>query len=206
MRLYKINLDYIRYLHNIDNRVQYNAGQGDTYNENRPYIGVVFNINGNPFFAPLEHPRPSHKTIKDRPHIFKIANGKYGIIGLNNMIPVPPSQLIAFDINTAPNRKILLSQFVFCRKNKNRILAQASKVYQQRLTPNDFVEKVYCDFQALEQAAQAYQPSLQQNSPTPSLQTPTAASRPSIKAVLENALAKTVPPDEHNSPPKSHTE
>lgn len=39
-QFYHINEHYISYLHNVDNRVQYNKGQ------RRPYIGIVLSLNG----------------------------------------------------------------------------------------------------------------------------------------------------------------
>ena len=47
LHLYKIDLEYIKFLHNnYDNRVQYNSAKGKEYNVNRPYVGVLVDING----------------------------------------------------------------------------------------------------------------------------------------------------------------
>lgn len=158
MKIYRVNLDYIKYLHdNYDSRVQYNENQTKEYNENRPYVGVLLNVNGMPYFAPLEHPRPQHQTLKSNPHIIKIKDGKYGIIGLNNMIPVHTSQLIAFDINKDPNRTILLTQFIFCQDNRKHLEERAANIYTRRTErPNSFEEKVYCDFKKLEDGLKEY--------------------------------------------------
>ncbi len=158
IRFYKVNLDYIKYLHNIDNRVQLHEGKPNSYNENRPYIGILLSVNDKNYFAPLEHPRPSHQNIKKNIHIFKIDEGKLGLIGLNNMIPVPNSELIPFDISNDPNKKKLIRQFVYCDNHSEEIKEKAEAVYNKRLTPNSFIEKIYCDFQKLEQAASLYRP------------------------------------------------
>jgi len=72
IKLYKINLDYIKYLYsNYDSKVQYNINQNEEYNKNRPYVGVLLKINDLSYFAPLEHPRPQHKNLKNNPHIIK---------------------------------------------------------------------------------------------------------------------------------------
>ncbi len=170
IRFYKVKLDYIKYLHTVDSRVQYHAARPDAYNENRPYIGVVLTVNGKCYFAPLEHPRPEHQNLKSNPHIFKIDGGKQGLVGLNNMLPVPPSQLVSFDINTMPNRKTLISQFIYCQNNAADLIAKAQNVYQRRLNPNAFEEKIYCDFEKLEAAADLYidpQQNRQQTPPVP---------------------------------------
>lgn len=156
----------------------------DSYNENRPYLGIVLDINGMQYFAPLEHPRPEHQKLKNNTHIIKIKNGLYGIIGLNNMIPVPSDQLIQFDINASPRRNELITQFVFCRKNERAICFRAQLVYNRRKTPNAFENKIFCNFQELELAAQRYQ-SLYTERPTKN--DPTSASRPSMKNVLSTA-------------------
>lgn len=72
------------------------------------------------------------------------------------MIPVPASQLINFDISQHPNRKTFISQFIYCDNNAKDIKERAEKVYNNRITPNSFVEKIYCDFQKLEKAADLY--------------------------------------------------
>ncbi|MGN1468209.1 MAG: type III toxin-antitoxin system ToxN/AbiQ family toxin [Ruminococcus sp.] len=157
MRFCRIDLNYIKYLYQYDNRVQYNPSYSDSKNENRPYIGIVLNINSQNYFAPLEHPRPSHKNLKNNLHIFKIQKGKYGIIGLNNMIPVPKESIIDFDINNAPNRNILLQQYVFCKNHWKVIINKAEQVYIKRTNnPNSFEKKVYCDFKLLEEKCREY--------------------------------------------------
>ena len=152
IHLYKIDLDYIKYLHTYcDNRVQFNKDKPDCYNSNRPYIGIVFTINNIDYFAPLEHPRPAHINIKSNPHILKIKNGKYGLIAFNNMIPVHKSLLIDFDINSEINHTILLTQFQFCNNKKDEIYKRAKNVYEKRINkPNNFELKIYCDFKILE--------------------------------------------------------
>lgn len=157
MRFYKVDLDYIKYLHQFDNRVQYNPAYNNIKNQNRPYLGIVFQVDNNNYFAPLEHPRPSHQHLKNNLHIFKINKGKLGIIGLNNMIPVQEQALMEFDIKNEPNYKILTTQYVFCRKHWNFIIDRAKKVYEkQTQSPNDFTRKCYCDFKLLEQKSQEY--------------------------------------------------
>jgi hypothetical protein len=158
IRLYKIDLEYIKYLHmNYDSRVQYHSGKSDEYNSNRPYIGVVLNIDNMDYFAPLEHPRPEHMKIKSNTHIVKIKNGRYGLIALNNMIPVHKSLLIDFDINKEKNRAVLITQYQFFNNNKSDIYNRANEVYNKRINkPNDFILKVYCDFKKLEDGLKTY--------------------------------------------------
>lgn len=153
IKLYKVNLNYIKYLYyNIDNKVQYNEKETDEYNQNRPYVGIVLFVKDMSYFVPLEHPRLEHKKLKNNPHIIKIKGGRYGLLALNNMLPIHNSQLIDFDINIDKNRNILITQFQFCKKNYHLILQKANIIYKKRTDhPNLFEVKVYCDFEKLEE-------------------------------------------------------
>ncbi len=157
MRFYEIDIEYIKYLFKFDKRVQYNDTYGDNKNQNRPYIGVVLEINGYKYFAPLEHPRPKHQTIKNKPQIYKIKWGRLGIIGLNNMIPVPEIALLEFDINSSENKDILISQYIDCKQHWSVIQNKAKTTYEHRVhTPREFDIEVCCDFELLEQKSLEY--------------------------------------------------
>ena len=99
LKLYRIDINYIKYLYNFDNKVQYNPNREDDYTARRPYLGIVLIVNKLDYFVALEHPRVQHQQMKNNPFIFKIHNGKYGILGFNNMIPVKKTELVEFDIN-----------------------------------------------------------------------------------------------------------
>ncbi|MDE6530947.1 MAG: type III toxin-antitoxin system ToxN/AbiQ family toxin, partial [Lachnospiraceae bacterium] len=192
IRLYKVDLNYIKYLNSVDNRVQFHPNKPDSYNQNRPYIGIVLSIKGKQYYAPLEHPRLQHQQLKSNLHIIKINNGKHGIIGLNNMIPVPTSQLISFDISQDPQKKILTAQYLFCKKNYNMINACANQVYQNRLNPNSFEQKVYCNFQKLEVAASLYKAQQQQSQVTAQQNQPSSNHNLSSRSQTQNVTSTTL--------------
>lgn len=162
MRIYRVELDYIKFLHeNYDNKVQYNSTMTDQYNSSRPYAGVVLEIGGVSYFVPLESPRDNHKTIKESDYVLKIEGGRYGLIGLNNMIPIEKEQLISFDINTDKNRDILKAQFIFLSRNRKSICSSALKLYKRRTErPTKFDRQVCCDFIKLEQGLRDYKMTL----------------------------------------------
>lgn len=84
LKIYYLNDDYIDYLRQFDNRVAYNK------NSTRSYIGVVYSINELNYFAPLSSPKPKHLKMSNKAiDVFKIDNGKLGIVNINNMIPTP---------------------------------------------------------------------------------------------------------------------
>lgn len=159
IRFYKIDLEYIKYLWKHDNRVQYSAYESEFYNERRPYIGIILTINELQYFAPLEHPRKSHKTLKNNPHILKINNGKHGLIAFNNMIPVNNRELIEFDFRYEDIRYqgILRSQFIFCDNNKNNINQYAKDTYDKVVNKKiPFFVNISCNFKLLEEKCLEY--------------------------------------------------
>lgn len=79
LRIWKIKDSYIRRLHEIDPRVQYNKGQ------RRPYVGIVLELGSVKYYAPMESPKKNHVNLKNSGPILKIDGGKLGLIGFNNM-------------------------------------------------------------------------------------------------------------------------
>ncbi len=159
LKLYRVNIDYIKYLYEFDNKVQYNPNREDEYTARRPYLGIVLTINNLNYFVALEHPRKQHQEMKNNPFIFKIHNGKYGILGFNNMIPINEEELVKFDINKEEPKykQILISQYHFCNKHINEILDKANATYNKRTEGNNkFLNKVCCNFKLLEEKCLEY--------------------------------------------------
>lgn len=82
----------------------YNAG----FKELRSFIGVLFRVNQNEYFAPLSSPKEKHKRLRNTLDLIKIENGKYGVINFNNMIPVTSNNYEEIDLN-----KKIKSQFKY---------------------------------------------------------------------------------------------
>ena len=148
LRLYRIRDDYIAALHKVDNRVQYNK------NAKRPYVGIVLTVCGNDYFVPMESPKPNHANIKPGIHIMKLDEGKYWLLGFNNMLPAKHCHLIEFDIDSEPDanyKELLKNQLRYCRNNSNRIRDHAEKTYKAVVTKKSpFYVKICCDFVSLE--------------------------------------------------------
>lgn len=154
--LCRISDKYIRYLHSRDYRVPFNKFQ------RRPYVGVVLLVGGFQYFVPLESPKPNHKNIRPGKHIMKLDDGRLGLLGFNNMIPVHESAIIQFDISSeqdAKYRNLLLKQIDRCNRNKADILSHASRTYYDVVnSKSDFLVKISCNFKLLEKACQSYDP------------------------------------------------
>lgn len=145
-QFYHINEHYVSYLHSIDNRVQYNKGQ------RRPYVGVVLPINGVDYYVPLESPKDNHANIKGGGPVMKLDEGRLGVMGFNNMIPVLDSCLIKFDIQAVRDTKykmLLLNQLEYCNKNRDLILQRAQTTYRRALSRKiPLYQKVCCNFES----------------------------------------------------------
>lgn len=74
----------------------------------RKYIGVVLEVNGLSYFAPLSSFKPKHEKMKEGVDFIKIKD--YAVININNMIPVPRGQIVELDINAEkdPHYRFLL--------------------------------------------------------------------------------------------------
>ncbi|MCI9547569.1 MAG: type III toxin-antitoxin system ToxN/AbiQ family toxin [Lachnospiraceae bacterium] len=154
LRFYHIRDGYIEFLHTLDNRVQMNKGQ------RRPYVGIVLRIGDYDYYVPLESPKPNHAKIKAGGPVLKLDDGKLGIMGFNNMIPVRKYQLLDFDILSEKDehyKVLLLKQLSYCEKNRKIIYARAQATYEKATNgKNPFYRKICCDFKRLETNCDIY--------------------------------------------------
>lgn len=155
LKIYFISDEYIAYLRKYDTKVAYNKIP------NRPYVGVVFNYNDFKYFAPLTSPKTKHLLMKENMvDIFKIDNGKLGIINLNNMIPCPMSVLTeAIKIVKDKMYKVLLeNQLTYLNANKEKLYRKAAnfqKKYRKGYLQSNVLERC-CKFPLLEKKCLEY--------------------------------------------------
>ena len=162
-RIYRVEDKYIRFLKGADPRVQ------DNKNRRRPYVGVVLLVGAYRYFVPLESPKPNHAKIKNGKHIMRLAGGKLGLLGFNNMIPIHESALISFDIDAEQDRQyaeLLRRQITIINRSKADIVNHASSTYYDVVNhKNKFLERISCDFRKLERACSHYDPDYKQTMP-----------------------------------------
>ena len=155
-RFYHISEHYIRYLHSIDNRVQWNKG------ERSPYVGIVLSIKGMNYYVPLESPKPGHAKLKSGGAVLRLDGGNLGLMGFNNMIPVLPECLKDFDIAGITDQKykmLLYNQLDFCNENRDLIIRRAETTYRKETSGNvPYYKKVCCNFRKLERKIGNYDP------------------------------------------------
>lgn len=127
MKLYNVTNDYVNYIKSFDSKVPENK------DSKRPFVGVIFTIDGNNFFAPLSSPKPKHIKMKNGADFHKITSGHQGVINFNNMIPIPNTELILIDIHSIPDenyKNLLNSQLRFINSNQEVLKKKAEKLYQ----------------------------------------------------------------------------
>ena len=129
IRIYRVKSKYVKYL----SMYQEHIFAQDAEKDNRKYIGVVFEIKGMKYFAPLSSFKDKHKKMKESIDFIKIKD--YAVINLNNMIPVPDSQIVDIDINKEKEpsyRYLLQAESREISRQKNRIRKNAEIVYNHK--------------------------------------------------------------------------
>ena len=155
LRIYEIKNEYIKYLSNYQEHLFLHTNEKGK----RKYIGIVFQINGINFFAPLSSYKTKHVKIKESVDFIKIKD--YAVINLNNMIPVPNSQIVEIDINKEKDlsyRYLLQAESREINRQKNRIRKNAEIVYGHKIHNGDStaLAKRTNDFELLEKLCREY--------------------------------------------------
>lgn len=130
---YMADPDYCDFLRKSDPCVPYTMDKKSA----RPFVGVIFVVNGFHYYAPLTSPKPKHLHMKNQIDFLKINNGIWGAINFNNMIPVPVEYLTKIEMrifNTDSKKDIdyknlLSNQLSWCNAHRDLIVRQAKKLY-----------------------------------------------------------------------------
>ena len=140
-------------------------------NHTRKYLGIVYSINGYNYYIPLSSPKNSDYRMdngirKIRGSIIPIiritsqsSSGELelkGTLKLSNMIPVPASELILYDMEHEPDlfyKSLIHKEMILIRKNKNKIIQNAKILYKQKKENKPAIGylKSTVDFSLLEQ-------------------------------------------------------
>lgn len=133
---YQADTAYCDFLRKSDPCVPYTMDKKST----RPFVGIVFTINGYHYYAPLTSPKPKHLTMKNQIDFLKINNGIWGAINFNNMIPIHINCLQPIDMKVFPSddkttidyKNLLTNQLSWCNKTENTafITGKAQKLYE----------------------------------------------------------------------------
>ncbi len=155
LKLYYITDAYIHYLRQFDKKVPYNK------NSSRPYVGVVYTYNGYNYFAPLTSPKPKHLKMSNHSiDIWKIDDGKLGIINFNNMLPSPIEVLteVIPTVKDKVYKKLLENQISSINADRDVLLKKLErfhKKYIQNQLPSNVMDRC-CQFRLLEEKCTEY--------------------------------------------------
>ena len=162
LKMVIIDYKYCDYLRNFDYRVPYNKNSKDF----RPFVGVLFIINGIDYFAPLSSPKAKHLKMKNNIDLIKIDNGNLGVINLNNMIPLNKNNYKVIDFKTydenvfhdAKYYEMQKKEILWLNRHKVAIISKAYKLYCRyldRKLPISIYNRC-CDFLLLEDKCKEY--------------------------------------------------
>lgn len=166
LNLYRIDMKYIRDLHNADNRVSSVSPQ--IGKQQRIYVGIVIICNAKKYLIPLSHPVEKHKKMSSRADFDKIIDkrGKLlGVLNYNLMIPVTEQQLIR--INLKPDKtdsiadryykQLCIDELKWCRQNTDVITNKANCLYKLCSGESNYKGKSRClNFKKLEAECEKY--------------------------------------------------
>lgn len=166
LNLYRIDMKYIRNLHNVDNRVSSVSPQ--IGKKHRIYVGIVVICNERKYLIPLSHPVEKHKRMNPRADFDKIINknGKLlGVLNYNLMIPVEEQQLLKVDLKADKDdsvgekyyKQLCIDELNWCRKHADVIINKANCLYQLCTSESNYKGKTRClDFKRLEAECEKY--------------------------------------------------
>ncbi len=170
LKLYTIDNDYLSYLFEVDDRVMF--WEGNSYKNERKYVGVVLTINNFEYFAPLSSPKDTDYYYKDsekkiRKNIIPIVRlvtddgDLLAKVKLCSMIPVKSEYITLYDITTEPDQKyqsLITKEMVCIRKQTNEIIKNARVLYNQKAKGYSNIKylEYTIDFKKLEAACLKY--------------------------------------------------
>jgi len=163
LKFYTVSTAYLDHLQAVEPKVYYSTGDG--YISAKPYIGIVLDVAGHKFIAPLTSYKPKQDGIKSSSFsVFKLhergnPSNKLGMISLNNMIPILDAEISLLDLNAQKEnyRRMLYKQFEFIKANSDEIKDRAAKLHHQvTVMRTTFYVKISCDFNAMIDASKTF--------------------------------------------------
>jgi len=171
LRMYTMDLKYVRNLSKADDRVFSISPQ--IGKERRPFVGLVVICESKQYLIPLSSPKPKHQSMRNAADFSRILNknGKViGVLNFNNMVPVDESVVHAVSMKPKPRdsaetiryKALLNDQLDWCNANRDAIVRKAEKLYLLVTETPERSRRLVsrcCDFRKLEQILSAWQKS-----------------------------------------------
>lgn len=172
LNLYYIDTDYINYLQNMEkeNRgfTKVSNNIDSNYQNLKPYVGTVLEIDKYKYFVPLTHPKEHYdknsRFFNRISHPIELKNGrKYGRLMFCYMIPLKNESVLNLininEIEDQSYKNILMSQYFYIKAvdKKEIITNSALSLYNKvKGNPNHFLYSKCCDFELLEKVCEEY--------------------------------------------------
>lgn len=151
-RLYKVDMKYIRDLHNVDDKVLSVSPQ--VGKDNRVFIGIIIICGIHKYCIPLSSPKTKHKNMKNSIDFSKIeVQGKLiGVLNFNLMIPVGEEQLQLVDTtifkrdreNIRYYKHLCQQELEWCHANSETICNKANVLYKKYISNEKFSGRERC--------------------------------------------------------------
>lgn len=165
LEVYRIDMKYIRNLHNIDDRVLSVSPQ--IGKDERPFLGVLIVCNEQKYCVPLSKPKKKHEKMRDKIDFKKIIykGNLIGVLNFNLMIPVEQAQIQRIDTkirkhdntDTRKKKELLIKELEWCNKHARDLSNTANVLYQKYISGENFSARVQClDFVRMELECRKY--------------------------------------------------
>lgn len=132
IKFYEIDRKYVEYLTPYAPHLFHSSQAGQAHE--RKFIGVILEVNGMDYFAPLSSFKPKHVHLKEGLDFIKVK--RYAVINLNNMFPVPSGECSYVDfsaIKDARYKSLLLAEYRFVKSIQDKIRKNAAALYNHKL-------------------------------------------------------------------------
>lgn len=159
LEVYRIDMKYIRNLHNIDNRVLSVSPQ--IGKDERPFLGVIVICNARKYCIPLSKPKAKHERMRDKIDLKKIIyqGEMLGVLNFNLMIPVEEVMLQKIDTkirkhdnaDTRKKKELLIKELEWCNEHARDVINTANVLYEKYISGDMFSAREQClDFKRME--------------------------------------------------------
>lgn len=164
LKLYNVNLKYIRNLHNVDNHIPSISPQRGKLN--RPFLGIIVMVNGSKYCIPLssnsDKKNKDLNSMRENITLRKICDksGKIlAALNLSNMIPVRDEYIMPIDLkirNSDPMsvkqwKKLCAKELDWCQSHGAEIERLANELHRKYCSGEPFQKRKIClNFPALE--------------------------------------------------------
>lgn len=148
LKFYDVDPAYANYLRQFDARVPNIIYSGN----NKFACGVVLDINGRNYFAPIF----SNKARQQTNILIRDEKGDIlSSIKFSFMFPAPDGAVAVKNFNIIRTvdpsyADLLQKEYDFCKKNEQAVLSKAAKIYKIGCNPGHLLYKHCCNFPLLE--------------------------------------------------------